>query len=154
MNDAWDVAHMELEMQDSLQLELLQTQLKRILILCTGIYKKQGTWRSSMMTSKIWYANSNFWSKTTSGNIIPCRIMQDYCINHPRPLQISSKKLERNRLFKQFMTVLYWIKKAVTLHKERYSEIAYELGFEKVQGFSRFFKKQVGISPTDFRYSL
>ena len=36
MNDAWDVTDMELEMKDSLQLEMLQMLLKRILILCTG----------------------------------------------------------------------------------------------------------------------
>ncbi len=42
MADAWDVTDMELEMRDSLQLEMLQMQLKRILILCTRMYKKQG----------------------------------------------------------------------------------------------------------------
>jgi AraC family transcriptional regulator, transcriptional activator of pobA len=31
------------------------------------------------------------------------------------------------------------------------SQIAYELGFKNVQGFSRFFKRQVGNSPTGFR---
>lgn len=31
------------------------------------------------------------------------------------------------------------------------SEIAYRLGFEYPQYFSRFFKKKVGLSPTDYR---
>ncbi|MGV2480520.1 UNVERIFIED_CONTAM: AraC family transcriptional regulator, partial [Salmonella enterica subsp. enterica serovar Weltevreden] len=35
--------------------------------------------------------------------------------------------------------------------KRDISEIAYELGFENVQVFSRFFKRLSGISPTEFR---
>ena len=31
------------------------------------------------------------------------------------------------------------------------SEIAYELGYTDLQTFSRFFKKQQGVSPNDFR---
>ncbi len=34
------------------------------------------------------------------------------------------------------------------------SEIAYELGFEHSQSFSRFFKKKVNLSPSDFRQSF
>ena len=30
-------------------------------------------------------------------------------------------------------------------------EIAYEIGFEDIQAFSRFFKKQEGISPSKFK---
>jgi AraC family transcriptional regulator, transcriptional activator of pobA len=30
-------------------------------------------------------------------------------------------------------------------------EIAFELGFEEVSHFSRFFKKQIGQAPTDFK---
>ena len=31
------------------------------------------------------------------------------------------------------------------------NEIAYELGFEYAQNFSKLFKRKVGISPTEFR---
>lgn len=34
------------------------------------------------------------------------------------------------------------------------SEIAYELGFEHSQSFSRFFKRKVNLSPSDFRQSF
>jgi AraC-like DNA-binding protein len=30
-------------------------------------------------------------------------------------------------------------------------EIAYEIGYQDIQTFSRFFKKQEGISPTEFK---
>jgi AraC-like DNA-binding protein len=33
-------------------------------------------------------------------------------------------------------------------------EIAYELGFEDVQAFSRFFKKLENMSPSDFKNSF
>ena len=32
-------------------------------------------------------------------------------------------------------------------------EVAYELGYEDVQAFSRFFKKQEGLSPSKFKES-
>jgi AraC-like DNA-binding protein len=35
--------------------------------------------------------------------------------------------------------------------EKRINEIAYELGFEYPQNFSKLFKKKVGLSPTDFR---
>jgi AraC-like DNA-binding protein len=35
--------------------------------------------------------------------------------------------------------------------KKRINEIAYDLGFEYPQNFSKLFKKKVGLSPTDFR---
>jgi AraC-like DNA-binding protein len=34
------------------------------------------------------------------------------------------------------------------------SEIAYELGFEYPQNFSKLFKKKFGISPTDYRHTI
>ena len=48
----------------------------------------------------------------------------------------------------------YMLEKAKTLLKNSnltINEIAYELGFEYPQNFSKLFKKKVGLSPTDFR---
>ena len=105
MNDAWDLTHMELEMKDSLQLEMLQMQLKRILILCTRMYRSRALWGILMTTSTIWCANSIFWLKKTLESIILCQVMQPYCISHPRPSQIPLIRLEKNRPFRQSMTV-------------------------------------------------
>ena len=33
----------------------------------------------------------------------------------------------------------------------RINEIAYEIGFDDIQTFSRFFKKQEGVSPSEFK---
>ncbi|WP_083634438.1 helix-turn-helix domain-containing protein [Saccharicrinis aurantiacus] len=35
--------------------------------------------------------------------------------------------------------------------RERYSEIAYDLGFEYSQYFSRLFKKKTGLTPAEYR---
>ena len=32
--------------------------------------------------------------------------------------------------------------------------IAYEIGYDDIQAFSRFFKKQEGISPSEFRKNV
>ena len=41
LSAVWGVLTMEMESRDELQLEMLQMMLKRILILCTRIYKAQ-----------------------------------------------------------------------------------------------------------------
>jgi len=38
--------------------------------------------------------------------------------------------------------------------EKRINEIAYDLGFEYPQNFSKLFKKKVGLSPTDFRNEI
>jgi len=151
----WKVLYMEMQSTDSLQLEMLQMMLKRILILCTRIYKSQSDF-SNLDTS---YTNivrefnflveKHFREKHSVG---------DYAglLNKaPKSLSNLFKKLGiktplqfiQNRLLIEALRLLRYSEKTI-------SDIGYELGFNDVQSFSRFFKKQKGISPNDFRQSV
>jgi AraC-like DNA-binding protein len=154
MNDAWDVTHMELEMKDSLQLEMLQMQLKRILILCTRMYKKQGTMAFIDDNQHDLVREFNF---LVENNFREHHSVTDYAeLLHKSPKTITNtfKKIgEKSPLQAIHDRIVLESKRLLHYTKKDISEIAYALGFENVQGFSRFFKKQVGISPTDFRIS-
>lgn len=148
----WKMFSIEMESSDDLKNEMLQMMLKRLLILCTRIYKEETELTTfdknqldivreyNYLVEKYFktkhqvvdYANllnkspktlSNLFKKY--GNKSPLQIIQD------------RKVLEARRL-------LYYTNKSV-------KEIAYEIGFEDIQTFSRFFKKIEGVSPSNFK---
>ncbi len=150
----WKVLHMELESKDELQLEMLQMMLKRILILCTRIYKSQ------MSTSVIEDVNMDIireFNFLVEQNFRTKHSVADYAellFKSPKTLSNVFKKLGdktplqfiQNRLVLESHRLLKYSDKTV-------SEIGYELGFGDVQSFSRFFKTREGVSPNDFRLS-
>lgn len=154
MNDAWNITDMELEMKDELQLEMLQIILKRILILCTRIYKMQGALsfiddgQHNMIREFNFLVEQNF---RAHHNV---SYYAGLLYKSPKTITNTFKKIDEkpplqiihDRILLEAKNLLHYTKKDV-------SEIAYELGYENVQIFSRFFKKQAGTSPTDYRYS-
>lgn len=149
---AWKMAALEFEMKDSLQLEMLQMVLKRFLILCTRLYRQQTggvvldekqndlVREFNFLVEKHFkeyhsvadYAGLLFKSPKTISNTFKK-------LGSKTPLQLIQERrvLEARRL-------LHYTDKDV-------SEIAYDLGFKDIQTFSRFFKKQEGSSPSQFR---
>lgn len=151
----WKVFIMEMESHDQLQIDMLQMLLKRLLILCTRLYKEQ------KMVAKIEVGNldivrefnflveMHFKTKHTVAeyaellNRSPKTLANLFAqYQHKTPLQIiqDRKLLEARRL-------LRYTDKAV-------KEIAYETGFEDLQTFSRFFKTKEGVSPTEFKQKI
>jgi AraC-type DNA-binding domain-containing proteins len=151
----WQMFQTEMQSKDDLQLEMLQMMLKRFIILCTRIYKSQADlaklekkevdivrefhflveqhFKTSHTVKE--YADLLNRSAKTLANIFSQ-------VSDKSPLQIihERKHLEAKRM-------LRYTDKPV-------KEIAYELGFEDIQTFSRFFKKLEKISPTEFKNLL
>jgi AraC-like DNA-binding protein len=137
---------------DNLQLEMLQMMLKRVLILCTRIYKSQ---------------NKTFDFDHSNHDIIrEYNFLVEQHFKEKRSVQEYAQMLNRSpktlsNLFKQSanMTPLQYIQNRIMIEARKLliystksiSEIAYELGFEEVQDFSRFFKKKEACSPKTFR---
>lgn len=150
----WKVLYMELESKDSLQLEMLQMMLKRILILCTRIYKTQINYDPLENTNVEVIREFNFLVE---------RHFKEYhsVVEYAELLNKAPKSLAN--LFKKLgnKTPLQFIQDRLLLEAHRMlkysdrsvSEIGYEIGFKDVQAFSRFFKKQEGISPVEYRQS-
>ena len=148
----WDVFSAEMASADDLQLEMLQMLLKRFIILATRVYKSQNHFLELDNTDVELVREFNFLVEQHFKTKHTVKEYADLLNKSPKtlsnifsnlagktPLQIihDRKHVEARRL-------LRYTSKTV-------SEIAYEVGFEDVQTFSRFFKKQEGSSPTEFK---
>lgn len=142
----------EFNAKDTLQLEMLQMMLKRILILCTRIYKLQSNYFKKEESNIDIIREYNY--------LVETHFKVKHSVSDYADMLNKSPKTLAN-LFKKAgnKTPLYYIKNRIMLEARRLlsytdkpiSEIGYELGFTDVQVFSRFFKNIEGISPTDFK---
>ena len=152
MNDAWNLTDLELEMKDELQLEMLQIVLKRILILCTRIYKMQGTLSFIDDSQHNLIREFNFLVEQNFKEQHSVSYYAGLLHKSPKTITNTFKKIdEKSPLQLIHDRILLEAKNLLHYTKRDISEIAYELGFENVQVFSRFFKRLSGISPTEFR---
>ena len=144
----------EFRERDAIQGEMLRVLLKRLIIKLTRLAKNQYV---SESTSQPALDIIRQFSLLVENNYKQLHQVQDYAnLMHkspktlsnlfalheqPSPLQIISDRiaLEARRL------LIYTDKSS--------NEITYELGFEEPAHFSRFFKKLVGQTPSEFKTS-
>lgn len=147
----WKMFSIEMQSKDNLQISMLQMMLKRYLILCTRLYKEQHQFSKIKKETDI-IREFNF------------LVEQHYNIKHTvaeyAALLFKSPKTISN-IFSKIgtKTPLRYIQDRKMLEAKRllcYSdiqiqEIAFKVGYDDIQSFSRFFKRQEGISPSKYR---
>lgn len=151
----WKMFEIEMQSKDELQLEMLQMMLKRFIILCTRVYKVQNNYLKLAGDEVDIVREFNF---LVEQHFATKHSVKDYA----ELLNKSPKTL--SNIFTQLAgkTPLQIIHERKVLEAKRmlrYSdksvkEIAYDLGFEDIQTFSRFFRKIENISPSEFKKSL
>ncbi len=151
-SSVWKMMELEMLSHDSLQEEMLQMMLKRILILSTRMYKEKATLDKVKPDSVNIIKEYHF--------LVEQHFKEKHTVTEYADLLHKSPKTLSN-LFKKLgkKTPLQFIKDRKMLEARRLliytgmtvSEIGYELGFSDVQSFSRFFKKEEGLSPNDFQ---
>ena len=152
LRNVWQMAILEMKSKDNLQLEMLQMMLKRLLILITRVYKSQenfeaiDTGQTDIVRAFNFLVEKHFKEKHTVAeyaallNKSPKTLSNLFGkLNSQSPLQLiqNRKMLEVRRLLRYT--------------DQPISEIGYQVGFNDIQSFSRFFKKNEGKSPSDFR---
>lgn len=152
LEPVWKLLCLEMDSKDELQLEMLQMMLKRVLILCTRIYKSQNSLDVMEASSTDIIRDFNF--------LVETHFKQKHGVAEYADLLNKSPKTLSN-LFKKIghKTPLQFIQARLMLEARRLlrysnksiSEIGYEIGFNDVQSFSRFFKNKEGVSPLDYR---
>jgi AraC-like DNA-binding protein len=149
----WKMFLLELEEQDNFQIEMIRTMLKRYVILCTRIYKDQKNLINEDQTSLI--REFNF--------LVEQHFRDKHKVADYAALLNKSPKTLSNIFQKHSSkSPLQFIKNRKILESKRllgYSdlqvqEIGYQVGYDDVQSFSRFFKKQTGHSPISYRMNI
>lgn len=148
----WIVFQTELKNKDELQIEMLQMLLKRFLIIATRIFKdenkivhvqetKMDVIRNFTFLVEVHYKTKHTVSEYADLMNKPAKSLTNLFANHieKTPLQII-----QDRIFLEAKRILLNSNKSI-------KETAYELGFEDIQSFSRFFKNKQGVSPKEFR---
>ena len=147
----WTMFEIEIKQKDHLQLQMLQMMLRRYLILCARMYKKQANYPKKKMESDI-VRNFNF---LVEKNFKKMHSLAEYAeLMNKSPKTISN-------IFSTIgtKTPLQFIHERKMLEARRllqYSglqiqEVAYEIGYADVQTFSRFFRNIAGLSPSKFK---
>lgn len=145
----------EFSTKDTIQGEMLRMLLKRLIIKLTRLAKEQYlnpalsekdldiVRRFNLLVETYYRKHHAVSDYADLLNKSPKTLSNLFALyNQQSPLQIIHERiaLEAKRL------LLYTDKSA--------KEIAFELGFDEVPHFSRFFKKQVGAAPTDFKVQI
>ena len=140
--------------KDGLQIGMLQMMLKRYLILSTRLYKEQHQFSEIKKDNDIirefnFLVEQNFKTKHTVIeyaellNKSPKTISNIFSkINSKSPL-----KYIQERIMLEARRLLYYTDKPI-------KEIAYEIGYDDIQTFSRFFKTQEGVSPSEYKEKI
>lgn len=146
--------YIEMESKDELQLEMLQMLLKRLLILCTRIYKTQENFNDLSHDQQDIVREFNF--------LVEQHFKTKHSVSEYAELLNKSPKTLSN-LFGKFHDrsplqliqhrIMLEVRRLLTYTSRPISEIAYEVGFNDPQSFSRFFKKNEGQAPSEYRLS-
>jgi len=150
----WNAFISEMQSNDNLQIDMLQTMLKRYLILCTRLYKLQFNYQKVKIESDI----INKFSVLVDQHFKSKHSVAEYAqlLNKsPKTIyNIFSKKGTKNPLRYIQERKMLEAKRLLRNSSMQIKEVAYEIGYDNIQTFSRFFKKQEGISPSKFKEKI
>lgn len=142
----------ELKTDDNLQLEMLQMMLKRFLILCTRAFKKQREYDSLNLKQQDIIREYNYLVEKHFREKQTVKEYAEMLNKSPKTLSnVFTKIGEKTPLEFIHHRILIEAKRLLMHSNQSIKEIAYEIGFEDQQSFSRFFKNKAGVSPLYYR---
>lgn len=148
----WKMFQIEMQSKDELQLEMLQMMLKRFIILCTRIYKSQMNFSLLEVNEVDLVREFHFLVEQYFKSKHSVQEYADLLNKSVKTLaNIFSKVSEKSPLQIIHQRKIIEAKGILRYTDKTIKETAYELGFEDIQTFSRFFKKMENMSPSAFR---
>ncbi len=154
LETVWKMLLIEMNSKDNLQLEMLQMMLKRILILSTRIYKSQENFNKIESTQVDIVRDFNF---LVEQHFKEKHSVAEYAAllnKSPKTLSnLFGKISDKSPLQMIQSRIMVEVRRLLKYTDKPISEVGYEVGFQDIQSFSRFFKKNEGVSPSEFRLS-
>lgn len=152
LQTVWKMLVIEMQSNDNLQQEMLHMMLKRILILCTRIYKTQENYDLIKTNQVDIVRDFNFLVEQHFKIKHSVKEYAELLNKSPKTLSnLFGKLSEKSPLQIIQNRIMLEVRRLLRYSDKPISEIGYEVGFQDIQSFSRFFKKQEGLSPSDFR---
>ena len=147
----WKMFILEMQSPDNMQRDMLQMMLKRYLILCTRIYKLKMQYPLKNTDFDI-VREFNFLVETHFKSIHSVTEYAELLHISPKTVSNIFRKLNSKSPL-QFIQDRRMLeaKRLLIYTTKQIKEIAYEVGFEDIQTFSRFFKRNEGISPSKYK---
>jgi AraC-like DNA-binding protein len=148
----WKMLHKEMQLKDDLQIDMLRTMLKQLVIHCTRLHKEQnhitGLQKGKMDIVRRFNAlvEMHYKSKHSVAGYAELlyKSPKTLCNLFLQFRQTSPLQIIQDRILLEARRLLHYTERTI-------KDISYELGFEDIQTFSRFFKNKEGISPKEFR---
>ncbi len=150
----WAVFLSEMESRDNLQGEMLLMLLKRLLILSTRIFKKQYNFVQLTENNTEIIRNFNYLLEINFKTIHSVAEYANLMHKTPKSLANYFKKFNQKTPLKLIQNrIVLEAKRQLLFTDKPIKTITYELGFEDIQSFSRFFKTVTKKSPKEFKES-
>ncbi|OYQ34090.1 AraC family transcriptional regulator [Flavobacterium cyanobacteriorum] len=148
----WKMFQVEIQTKDDMQLDMLQTMLKRFIILCTRVYKNLNNLSPLQPVEVDIIRDFNFYVEQHFRTKHSVQDYADILFKSPKTLSnVFAKFSARTPLQVIHERIVLEARRMLRYTDKSVKEISYDLGFEDIQTFSRFFKKMSGISPSDFK---
>ncbi|MEO1259386.1 MAG: helix-turn-helix domain-containing protein [Bacteroidota bacterium] len=148
----WEVFVMEMEETDHFKLEMLRALLRRFLILCIRIYKKEN---NNLPTDNVSVGLIREFNYLVDQHFRSLTKVSDYArLLHKSPKTLSNifkKYIDRSPLQIINQRRLLEAKRLLKYTDKSIQEIADKINFNDVQSFSNFFRSRTGTPPTLFR---
>ena len=151
----WKMFTIEMASKDDLQNDMLQMMLKRLLILSTRVYKEQTELTSLDKKQLDIVREYNYLVETHFKTKHQVADYAEMLNKSPKTLSNLFKKYNEKSPLQiiQDRTILE-ARRLLRYSDKSIKEIAYEIGYEDIQSFSRFFKKAEGSSPSEFKKAM
>lgn len=152
---SWEIFRSEMRKTDILQQDMLQALLKRMLILSVRILRQSNNLGKLDKTQGEIFREFNYLVDKHFASHHNVAFYASQLNKSPKTLSnlfsMVSTRTPLNIIHDRIMT---HARRQINYSNLSIKEIAYELGYDDIQTFSRFFKSKEGISPVHYREKL
>ncbi|WP_312900156.1 helix-turn-helix domain-containing protein [Chryseobacterium taichungense] len=149
---SWEIFCLEMQKVDILQRDMLQSLLKRMLILSVRILRQSNNFNKLENSQSDIIREFNYLVESHFTEHHDVAFYASQLNKSPKTLSnlfsIVSQRAPLNIIHDRIMM---HARKQISYSNLSIKEIAYELGYDNIQTFSRFFKSKEGISPAHYR---